>query len=575
MRRVAPETETANESESQAVSNVGAPGPSMRVIPLGGLGEIGMNCLALEVNSEILVVDCGVTFPRSDLGIDTFHPDFTWLEQNRAKIKGLVLTHGHEDHIGAVPYFAQRFEVPVWGPAYALELVRLRLEEHGFRPGSYNLVAAAPRRRFEVGGFEVEPLRVTHSIADATGLVIRTKAGVVVHTGDFKLDDEPVDGEVTDEEGFREAGDAGVKLLFSDSTNVDSGGRSGSEAEAARALERLVAGAPGRVVVGMFASNVQRLRTLGAIAQATGRRLVLLGRSVHTHVKVARDQRRIGWPSDLVVASEAAGGLRRREVLAVATGTQAERLAALWRMAMRTHPHLTLDAGDRVIFSSRVIPGNEPAVVQMTNGFLRHGVEVRTATSDPGVHVSGHAYRDEQARMIDLVRPEAFIPVHGTLMHLHRHAGLAESKGVRDVLVLENGEVAEVGGGPLRKAGLASTGKVPTWAGREIPDQVIGEREAMARGGVVFVTVLVDGWGRPAGPAGVSTRGVLDEAADGQVVRETARDLVKSLSERPYTRERPTDEDVAEAARAVARRKIEQAVGKRPVVVAMVVRVKA
>jgi ribonuclease J len=550
---------------------------SLRVVPLGGLGEIGMNCMALEVAGEVLVIDCGVTFPRSDLGIDTFHPDFTWLEQNRDRIKGLVLTHGHEDHIGAVPYFAQRFDVPIWGPAYALELVRLRLDEHGFRPGSYELIASQPRKRFEVGKFEVEPVRVTHSIADATGLIVRTKAGTVVHTGDFKLDPTPSDGEVTDEERFREVGDEGVRLLLSDSTNIDSLGTSGSEGEAARVLKKVIADAPGRVIVGMFASNVQRMRVLGDIAHSLGRRLVLFGRSVHTHARVARDQRRIVWPSDLVMPADQVSSLKRREVLAVATGTQAERLAALWRMSIRTHPQITLDPGDRVIFSSRVIPGNEPAVTQMTNGFLRQGVDVRTALTDPGVHVSGHAYRDEQARMLDMVKPEGFIPVHGTLMHLHRHAGLAQTKGVREVVVIENGQVAELGDGkPLRKTGDEATfGKVPTWGGEEIPEVVIAERESMARAGVAFVTVLVDGWGRPAGPAAVATRGVLDEGEDAAVIREAARDVTKVLGERPWTRERPTDEDVADVARQVARKRLEQAVGKRPVMVAVVVRVKA
>lgn len=536
-----------------------------------------MNCLALEVGGEILIVDCGVTFPRTDLGIDTYHPDFTWLEQRRDRIRGLVITHGHEDHIGAVPYFARRFDVPIWGPAYALELVRLRLEEHGYRPGSYNLVTATPRKRFEVGKFEVEPVRVTHSIADATALIIRSQAGTVVHTGDFKLDPDPTDGELTDEERLREVGDEGVRLLLSDSTNVDSLGSSGSEASAARMLEKVIADAPGRVIVGMFASNVQRLAALGDLARSLGRKLVLFGRSVHTHTRVAKDQKRIGWPADLVVPAEHLSSLKRREVLAVATGTQAERLAALWRMAFRTHPQVILDPGDRVIFSSRVIPGNEPNVMQMTNAFLRHGIEVRTAVTDPGIHVSGHAYRDEQAKMIDMVKPEGFIPVHGSLMHLHRHASLAKSKGVDEVIVIENGEIAELGQEKsLQKSKESATfGKVPTWGGMVIPEQVIADREAIARSGVAFVTVLVDGWGRPAGPTSLATRGVLDENADVTLLRDAAREVTKVLGERPWTRERPSDEEVSDAARQVVRRRLEQTVGKRPVVVGVVVRVKA
>ncbi|RYE82663.1 MAG: ribonuclease J, partial [Myxococcales bacterium] len=242
----------------------------LRIIPLGGLGEIGMNCMALEADGEILVVDCGVTFPRVDLGIDTYRPDLSWLEERADQVKGLVLTHGHEDHIGAVPSFVDRFEVPVWGPEYALELAKLRLDEHGFRPNSYEMRVAKPRGRFRVGRFEVEPVRVTHSIADATALIIRTPAGTVLHTGDFKLDPGPVLSETTDEERLREVGDEGVRLLLSDSTNVDSVGWSGSEENASAVLRNLIETAPARVVVGLFASNVARLQTVGEIAASLG-----------------------------------------------------------------------------------------------------------------------------------------------------------------------------------------------------------------------------------------------------------------------------------------------------------------
>jgi len=545
-------------------------------VPLGGLGEIGMNCMALEADGEILVIDCGVTFPRSEIGIDTYRPDLSWLEERHEAVKGLVVTHGHEDHIGAVPSFIDRFEVPVWGPAYALDLVKLRLSEQGFREGSYDLRAAKPRGRFSVGNFEVEPVRVTHSIADATALIIRTKAGTVVHTGDFKLDSEPLDGELTDEERFKEVGDEGVRLLLSDSTNVDSPGWSGSESVAAHELKRLVDGAPGRVIVGMFASNVLRLRSLGEVAMATGRRLVLLGRSVQTHVRISRERGLLKWPSDLVVPNEQLPSLPRSQLLMVATGTQGERLAALWKLASRTHPHVALEEGDRVVFSSRVIPGNEPTVSQMINGFLRHGIEVRTSATDPGVHVSGHAYRDEQAHMIDLVKPQSFLPIHGTLMHLHRHAELARGMGVAEVAILENGELGELGDGtPLQRArGRAPAGKVATWGGDDIPERVLQDREVLARAGIALITVLADPRGKPTGPVSLATRGVLDERLDGALLREAAREAHRLLSEHRYVRERPADEEVAEVARSAVRRKFEAATGKRPMVLAQVVRVR-
>lgn len=535
-----------------------------------------MNCLAIEVGGEILVVDCGVTFPRSELGIDTYRPDLSFLEERRDAVRGLVLTHGHEDHIGAVHAFVDRFDVPVWGPPYALDLVRLRLNEHGFRPGTYDLRPARPRGRFAVGKFEVEPVSVTHSIVDSLALVIRSSAGTAVHTGDFKLDPTPLTGNATDEERLREVGDEGVRLLLSDSTNVDSVGHTSSEAEAAHVLRGLIEGHSGRVIVGMFASNVARLNAIGEIAAAVGRKVILLGRSVQTHSKLGRDHGYIRWMTDLVVPPEEASRLPRQKQLVIVTGTQGERVAVLWRLATRTHPHLSLDEGDRVIFSSRVIPGNEPAVVQITNGFLRHGVEVCSATTSPGVHVSGHAYQDEQARMIDLLQPRGFLPIHGTLMHLHRHASLARAQGVGEVAVLENGEVGELSEvDPFQKlTERAQVGKVATWSGEDIPERVLLDREALARAGVVFVTVLAGQRGQPAGPVALSTRGVIDELLEGEVLREAAREAHRVLSERTYPRERPSDEEIAEVARTSVRRKLEVSLGKRPMVVAQVIRVR-
>jgi ribonuclease J len=549
---------------------------TLRIIPLGGLGEIGMNCMALEVEGEILVIDCGVTFPRSDLGIDTYRPDLSWLEERQGSIRGLVLTHGHEDHIGAVPAFLERFDVPVWGPPYALELVKLRLEEYGFRADSYDLRPSVPRRRFEAGRFEVEPIRVTHSIVDATALVVRSPAGTLVHTGDFKMDGSPDPEELTDEERFREVGDEGVRLLLSDSTNVDSPGTSGNELATVERLRELVDSAPARVVVGLFASNVLRLRTLGELAAASGRKLILLGRSVVTHARIGRDLGKLSWTSDLVIPLEQLPTTPRDRQLILATGTQGERLAALARLANRTHPNLQLAEGDRVIFSSRVIPGNEPTVNQMANGFLRQGIQVCTATTYPGIHVSGHAYRDEQARMIDLVRPRSFLPIHGTLLHLHRHAELARSQGVAEVTVLENGEVGELGPhAPLERAGdRARSGRVATWMGEDIPERVLQDRELLARVGVAFVTVLADAQGRPVGPVSVTSRGVLDERRDGDLLREAARETHRLLREHTYPRERPSDEEIADLARLTARRHIESSTGRRPVVLAQIVRVR-
>ncbi|RYE93178.1 MAG: ribonuclease J, partial [Myxococcales bacterium] len=369
-------------------------------------------------------------------------------------------------------------------------------------------------------------------------------------------------------------GDEGVRLLLSDSTNVDSIGWSGSEEHAATVLRNLIETAPARVVVGLFASNVARLQTVGEIAASLGRKVVLLGRSVLTHARIGQQLGHLKWPSDLLLPVEAIASTPKHKIVGIATGTQGERLAALAKLASRTHPHLQLDEGDRVIFSSRVIPGNEPVLSQMMNGLLRHGIQVCTATTDPGVHVSGHAYRDEQSRMIELTRPQSFVPIHGTLMHLHRHAALARERGVSEVTVLENGEVGELADDRAlgRARGWVAAGKVATWGGDDIPERVLQDREQLARSGIVLVTAVIDSRGRPVGSVSLATRGVIDERLDGDVLRETAREAQRLMSEHPYHHHRPGDDEVAEVARSAVRRKLEASIGRRPMVLAQVVR---
>jgi ribonuclease J len=556
----------------------------LRILVLGGLGEVGMNCLALEQGGEALVIDCGVTFDDRGLGIDVVHPEFGALDDYR--IAGLFVTHGHEDHIGAIPYFLRRFDAPVYGPAYALSLVRERAAEHEVLE-HVDLRCVKPRQPERVGSFEVEPIRVTHSIADATALAIRTEAGRVVHTGDFKFDEAPPDGETFDVGRFEELAREGVDLLFSDSTNIDAGGPTGSEEGVGSALEEIVAGAPQAVVVAMFASNVHRLKMLGEIARRHARKIVALGRSVSTHARVAQATARstgdhagrpyLEWPADLVCPPERARELPRRAILAVATGSQGESAAALARLARGEHSALDLAERDVVVLSSRVIPGNEPEVVRVTSDLLRRGVELRTWRSNRAVHVSGHAHRQEQRRMIELVKPRAFVPVHGTLHHLLRHAELARELGVPRVTVLENGDEATIDGQGLRKTGRVKSGRVYVMGGRVLPAQVVAERSALASQGCVHVAVPVDAQGRLAGEIAVATRGVIDEGTDGDLL-ESARtqarlaleDLLESVAGAAAP---PDDEQISEAARLAVRRTLARTLGFKPVTTASLVRV--
>jgi ribonuclease J len=356
-----------------------------------------------------------------------------------------------------------------------------------------------------------------------------------------------------------------VRLLLSDSTNVDSPGEAGSERDVGDALGEIVARARGRVVLGLFASNVQRLRLLGDIAARTGRRICLLGRSMNTHVKAAEAVGRLRWPSDLLVPPDAAGAMPRERLLCLASGTQAERSSALTRLAAGTHPQLRLDAGDTVILSSRIIPGNDRPVFDMMADLYRLGVDLHTRVTDRRVHASGHAHREEQRRMIELTRPRAFLPVHGTLHHLVRHADLAREQGVSEVLVAENGEVVELSAeAPPSKAGRVPVGKVATAAGEELSEEILRERAVLGRGGVAFVSLFLDGRGQLAGPPQVVSRGVLEPSFAG-VARKVSIAVAQAVSGADG-RTRADDESLMDTARLAARRAIEANTGRRPVV---------
>lgn len=526
---------------------------------LGGLGEVGMNCLAIEQRGEVMLVDCGVTFDHRGLGVDVVHPDFSALEAYRDRIAGLFVTHGHEDHIGAIPYFLERFgSVPIWAPAHALALIRTRLAEHE-REEQPTLREATVRGLYRVGSFWVEPIRVTHSIADATALAIKTDAGTVIHTGDFKFDPTPPDGEAFDIDRIDELGSEGVALLMSDSTNIDATGETGSERGVGDSLHRITAKADGAVIVAMFASNIHRLRMLGEIARHTKRKIVLLGRSVQTHADVARETRYLDWPSDLVHPSERAKELPRSQVLAIASGTQGEWRGALSRLARGDHPHFSLTEGDTVILSSRTIPGNDLNVYATMGHLIRRGVDLRTWITDRAVHVSGHAHRQEQKRMIELARPRSFVPLHGTIHHLTRHAELARELGVAHACVAENGDVITLDETGVAKTGKVAVGRVHRAFGRAIPPAQLRERVILAAEGVVAVTVVPHAGKDP--DVYVVTRGAIDEVAEANVLADAKRAAIVAIADE--ARPEPREERVRLAVRHVFR----EAIGFKPVTV--------
>jgi ribonuclease J len=533
---------------------------------LGGWGEVGMNCLVMEAEQRLLVIDCGLTFPDREPGVELIHPDFEELLQRQNDLLAIVLTHGHEDHVGAIPYLLRDIdrEIPVYGPPYALSVLRERLAEVEVEHAP-RLIETKPREVLNLGPFEVTPFRVTHSIPDSTGLVLKTPAGTVVHTGDFKLERDPLDGQSSDEELLRSAGDAGVRLLLSDSTNSEVAGCAGREQDVEAALLSRIQQAQARVIVCMFGSNIHRVGAVLRAAAATKRRVLLMGRSLRTHARIARELKLLpDHPADIVTEDEAQS-IPRNELLIMATGSQGEPAAALRRLANGTHHKLKLDPGDEVILSSRIIPGRERQVHSMMDALERSGVRVYSRQDDAHLHVSGHAGRDEQARMIELTRPRAFIPVHGSYVHLTRHVALAQKLGVPDTLIVENGAVVELDEHTMQVVGNVRIGRIHLQSGEAIDGPILSERTRLSEGGVVVVTVRVDASGRLSAPVQVGSRAVIDHDTldDLNVIRnaeaEVAREIKKLTGH-------PPREAIESAAARAARRVFRDSLGWKPVV---------
>jgi ribonuclease J len=522
-----------------------------------------MNCLCIEQDDGILVVDCGAGFPEDDRGIDVYHPDFSWLLERAERVSGIFLTHGHEDHIGGLPYLLSELDVPVWGPPHTLGLVRRRLLEHDFAPDELDLREAFAGERYSVGPFTVEPVRVAHSIVEASALCIETRAGRIVHSGDFNFDPDPPDGEPTNELRLAELGKLGVSLLMSDSTNSDVPERPGSERSVADCVEALVARAEHRVVIALFASNIQRLITFGEFAQRLGRKICLLGRSLETQFAIASQIGRVHWPSDLLVNPEQAKALPRERLLVLAGGTQAEKNSALRRLSLGTHQALALEAGDTVILSSRAIPGNERPVNVMINDLLRAKIQVHSRVTDAGVHTSGHAGQSEQARMLELLRPRCFVPLHGTLHHLLRHEALAHRLGVDTTLVVENGTPFVFDGRTLSRDTPVKAGKVPIAMGGEpLTPATLQARVDLSRSGVAVLSLVLDAYGALAAPPRVITRGVPAVDDDPAALRAVAAEVSRATQTFREGRALGFEDFV----KRVARRKLEALSGTRPLI---------
>jgi len=539
-------------------------------VPLGGSGEIGMNLNVYGYRDQWLIVDCGVTFGEEEHqpGVEVIMADPAFIVERRDRLLGIVATHAHEDHIGAIPYLWPQLQCPVWATPFTAALLRAKLIESGLA-GQVRITTVPMSGRFQIGPFDLELITLTHSIPEPNAVVIRTSAGTVLHTGDWKLDPEPLIGSPTDEARLREVGDEGVLAIVCDSTNALRPGSSGSEGELRRSLTELIGRYDGRVAVACFASNVARLQTIAHAARTNDRDVALVGRSLWRIEKAARET---GYLADVprFLTEDEAGYVPRDKILMICTGSQGEPRAALARIARDDHPNVTLEEGDVVIFSSRIIPGNETAINRLHNALVRLGVEVVTA-EDHFVHVSGHPARDELVRMYQMIRPEIAIPVHGEARHLVAHAELARTCQVRDALVIQNGDMIR-----LDRAGASVVDEVPV--GRIAQDgkslvplsgDVLRQRRRAGRDGSVVASLVLDRRGGLAAPPQITMIG-LAETSDAPV--SLLRDALSDAMEDLPAPMRHDDEAVRDTARRVLRRALNERFGKRPLVEIQLVR---
>lgn len=548
--------------------------PSLHIVPLGGLGEIGgLNMMAYRYGDEIIVVDCGGQFPdRSLLGIDMVIPDMSFLKAYRDNVKALILTHGHEDHIGATPYFLKEFSVPVYGTGFTLKLLDEKLKEHEITDRK-PFHEVRPKDRIEFEHFNVSFLHVNHSVCDAVSLAIDTPEGLLVHTGDFKIDHTPAMEDVFDYEGFAGLGRRGVLALLSDSTNVQRQGYSKSEKEVSRELDTIFHRSKGRILLTLFASSIPRMKEVVEIAARYGRVVHIAGRSMNTTTRIARDLGLLKIPDSILIKSDEVDRLPPEKVLVLLTGSQGEPRSVLSRVAMNDHKEIRIRKGDTVIFSARVIPGHERSISNIINHLSMRGAEVYYEHTHE-VHASGHAYSGELTTMLNLVKPRYFIPIHGEYYHLVKHGCLAEKCGVKreNVLIVRNGDVVQFDKGRAAFVDRVETGRVYI-DGKGVGDvgpEEVRERRKISQTGVI---VAIMGLGRKKGeidygPELISRGFTFEEDAE-SLFRECKDEVVRAVSGMSIEMSQDTRE-VQEEIRLAIRRFFNRRLMRKPVVIPIV-----
>jgi ribonuclease J len=555
------------------------PAGKLHIVPLGGLGEFGMNCMAIRWNDDILVIDAGMMFPEDELpGVDAIVPALTYLTENRLKVRALLLTHGHEDHIGGVPWLISELNIPIYGTEYTLACVEDKLEEHELLDDA-ELHEMLPGRRFQIGPFTVNPLQVTHSIVDAVSLAIHTPLGVVIHTGDFKVDLTPADNKLFDLESFSEYGKEGVLALLQDSTNVERPGYTPSERAVRPKFEEIFTHTRGRLFVSCFSSSIHRIKIAAELAHQCHRKIAVVGRSISESVEIAQDLGYLNLPPTAFITPGQIRDFSPAQVMVLISGTQGEPMSALSRAAVDNHRHAKIDPGDTVVLSSRIIPGNEKAIYRVIDHLFRRDARViYDDGSKPPVHVSGHASQEELKLIISLVRPRYFIPIHGEYRQLKRHAELAATmKGsVGNVIMIETGDILEFDELGARKVGEAPVGRVCIDSGSNsdiVEELIIRDRRHLSEDGFVMPILTVNKLtGKLAGTPEIVMRGFAGAPDDNGFVDEARSTVMRTLES--SSKEEVADYGIIkEKIRVDLKRYINRNTQRRPLIIPVIVEI--
>ncbi len=549
---------------------------SLEVIPLGGLGEFGMNMMAVRYGDDMIAIDAGLMFPEAGLpGVDFVIPDLSFVSDHKDKLRAIVLTHGHEDHIGALPFVLKTANVPVYGTRFTLGLVESRLEEHGLLD-KVQTNTIKPRQVFEIGPFKIEPIRVSHSLVDCVALAIETPVGTIVHTGDFKVDETPVVGSAIDLQRFREIGDRGVLALFCDSTNAEVRGRTGSEKSVIPDFESIFEDADGKIIVTCFSSSIHRLQIVIDLAYEFHRKVAVLGRSIQRNVELADSLRFLDVPDGLLISPNDIKKHGNEEVVVIASGCQGEPVSAMARIAVDAHKQASIDEGDTVILSSRIIPGNERSISRMMGHIFKKGGRV-IDSSTANVHVSGHPKQEDLRILAEAIRPRFYVPIHGEARQLYRHKAFVISTGLVDpdnTLIVESGDVLELEPDRARVTAKVLVGRtfIDSTGMGEVGEMVVRDRRNLSYDGIVMPIVAINPTsGAVESEPELVTHGFVD-GEDGDLLANLRGVIETTISESGHE-ERIDEAVIKDRIRLSLKRHIQRATGRRPVIIPVIMEI--